>query len=222
MSVTVARTLYVARHGEAAPDGGGLSSAGRRQARLLGRRLRDVPLSAIHHGPLPRARETAALVAESRTEGPRTEGSRTEGPRTPTPLRESAEAGDYVPYLPDASELPADAAPRLLAWLGDTSEQERVEGAELARTALDRFTGTVEDGTPRHELLVTHAFLVGWLVRDALGAAPWRWMGLAPGNSALTVIRYAPGRLPAVLVHNDTRHLTDDLRWTGHSEELHV
>jgi broad specificity phosphatase PhoE len=55
--------LYLVRHGEAAPHDGPLSPAGEQQARLTGRRLKDVPLSAIHHGPLPRAAQTASLIA---------------------------------------------------------------------------------------------------------------------------------------------------------------
>jgi broad specificity phosphatase PhoE len=55
--------LYLVRHGEAAPHDGPLSPAREQQARLTGRRLKDVPLSAIHHGPLPRAAQTASLIA---------------------------------------------------------------------------------------------------------------------------------------------------------------
>ena len=65
----MARTqLYLVRHGEQdsasdhAPDGG-LSQLGREQADRLGRRLRAVPFSAIHHSPLARAAQTADVVA---------------------------------------------------------------------------------------------------------------------------------------------------------------
>ena len=74
----------------------------------------------------------------------------------------------------------------------------------------------------RHELVVTHNFLVAWLVRDAMHAPQWRWLGLNHGNAALTVIRYAPGRPASVLVSNDMRHLPTELRWTGFPRELHI
>lgn len=54
------RTLYLARHGEAAAD---LTAAGRTQASLLGRRLAGKRLTAVHHSPVPRAVQTAELVA---------------------------------------------------------------------------------------------------------------------------------------------------------------
>lgn len=53
MTETAARYLYLARHGEASEDETTLTENGRRQAVLLGERLRSAPLTAVHHGPLP-------------------------------------------------------------------------------------------------------------------------------------------------------------------------
>jgi len=55
--------LYLVRHAAADPHDGPLSEAGKEQARLTGQRLREVPFSGIHHGPLPRAAQTAELIA---------------------------------------------------------------------------------------------------------------------------------------------------------------
>jgi serine/threonine-protein phosphatase PGAM5 len=52
------RLLYLARHGEAGPDGE-LTETGRQQASLLGQRLAGARLDAVFHGPLPRAVATA-------------------------------------------------------------------------------------------------------------------------------------------------------------------
>ncbi|WP_432061711.1 histidine phosphatase family protein [Streptomyces sp. S1] len=207
MTATAARYLYLARHGEALPDESGLSEGGRRQAVLLGERLRGAPLSAIHHGPLARAAETARLVRERLGD---------------VPLRPSAPAGDYVPYLPHREELPPESADALLDHLALFPAEEREQGPGLAREALALFTGPVAGDEPRHELVVTHNFLIAWLVRAALDAPEWRWMGINQANAALTVIRYAPGRAPAVLLFNDTGHLPADLRWTGFPPELHI
>ncbi|MGA5823623.1 histidine phosphatase family protein [Kitasatospora sp. NPDC094028] len=206
MTDTATRYLYLARHGEAAPDGR-LTANGRRQAVLLGRRLADRPITAVHHGPLPRAAQTAGLVAEQL------------GGIRPVVCEE---AGDYVPHVPERGELPEDSAEFLLDFLSRTSAAERDQGQELARRAVARFTGPVPDGADRHELVVTHAFLIGWLVRQAMDAPPWRWLGLNPGNTALTVLRYAPGRPPSVLLFNDLRHLPEELCWTGFPPQLKV
>ncbi|MFJ1706631.1 histidine phosphatase family protein [Kitasatospora sp. NPDC088346] len=207
MTGTATRYLYLVRHGEALPDEGGLTENGRRQAVLLGRRLRDVPFSAVHHGPLPRAAQTARLIGEQ---------------LNGIPLQVSEAAGDYVPDVPERDELPADSADFLLRFVDQFTVEERERGPVLARQALERFTGPVDGDEARHELVVTHNFLVGWLVRHAMDAPTWRWLGLNHCNAALTVIRYAPARPASVLFCNDMRHLPAELRWTGFPPELHI
>lgn len=204
MTEGATRYLYLARHGEATGDESGLTPGGRRQAALLGERLRDVPLAAIHHGPLPRAEQTARLIGE----------------RNPkVPLQRSETAGDYIPYLPERAELPPESADTLLGFLAGATEEEIRRGPELARRATESYTGPATGGEERHELVVTHAFLVAWLVRAALDAPAWRWMGLRVANAALTVLAYTPGRPSSVVLLNDMRHLPAELRWTGFPPE---
>ncbi|MFD8612753.1 histidine phosphatase family protein [Streptomyces sp. NPDC059631] len=207
MTGTAARYLYLARHGEASPDESELTDTGRRQAALLGQRLRGIPLAAIHHGPLARAEQTARLA-----------GEQLDG----VPCRRSEAAGDYVPYLPTRAELPPEAADDWGEFLDRFTAEEREQGPGLAAKALAEFTGPVGGDEPRHELVVTHNFLVGWLVRAAFEAPKWRWLGINHAHAALTVIRYTPERPPAVLLFNDTGHLPAGLRWTGFPPELHV
>ncbi|MFG2823499.1 histidine phosphatase family protein [Kitasatospora sp. NPDC048365] len=206
-AASATRHLYLVRHGEALPDESGLSERGRRQAELLGRRLAGRPIRVLHHGPLPRATQTAELIA---------------GQLTGVEVRAEECAGDYVPYVPARDELPPDCADHLLRFLSSATDEERERGPELAREAVARFTGPAPGGTDRHELVVTHNFLIGWLVRHALDAPPWRWLGLNHANAALTVLRYAPGRPTTVALLNDLGHLPDDLRWTGFPPELHL
>ncbi|WP_371502380.1 histidine phosphatase family protein [Kitasatospora sp. NBC_00374] len=207
MTARATRHLYLVRHAEALPDESGLTENGRRQAVLLGRRLRGVPLAALHHGPLPRAAQTARLIAD----------------QLDGVLPQVAEtAGDYLPYVPQRAELPPDCADHLLRFLDRFPPGEREHGPALARDAIERFTGPVPGDRDRHELVVTHNFLAGWLVRHALDAPDWRWLGLNHANAALTVIRYAPDRPSTVVLHNDLRHLPADLRWTGFPPEPHL
>ncbi|MGA5303649.1 histidine phosphatase family protein [Nucisporomicrobium flavum] len=191
-----ARYLYLARHGDAAEDSG-LTAAGRRQAECLAERLGDVPLTSITHSPLRRAAETAALLPG------------------PAPAEWDA-AGDYVPYVPDP--VPPGFEVLFEGWTADELEA----GPRLAAQALGRFAVPSPDGAERHDLVVTHAFLVAWFVRDALGAPPERWLGLNAANCALTVIRHSEGRPPGLLVFNDMSHLPAELRWTGFPPHLRV
>ncbi|MFI0717699.1 histidine phosphatase family protein [Streptomyces sp. NPDC021224] len=201
------RYLYLVRHAEAVPDETRLSERGRRQAHLLGERLAGYPVSAVRHGPLTRARETAEAV-----------GAHLDGVR----LHACEVAGDYVPYVPRRDELPTECADFLLSFLAGVTDEERAYGERLAKEAIGRFTGPTEGEADVHEVVVTHNFLVGWLVRHALDAPAWRWLGLNHGNASLTVLRYAPGRPTSLLVQNDMTHLPPDLRWTGFSPGVRV
>lgn len=187
------RHLYLARHG-AADAFGELTEIGHRQAGLLGERLAGLPVDAVWHSPLPRAAASARVIGEH---------------LPGVPVAEAAELVDHVPYIPAAADLPP-------AWTGffdGFDDAERAPGERLAAALVDRFAKPAESET--HEVLVTHAFQVAWLLRHALDAPPARWLGLNSGNTALTVIEYRDSLPPTVVLFNDMGHLPQDLRWTG-------
>jgi len=188
--------LYLVRHGEAVPHDGPLSPAGERQAQLTGKRLKDVPLSAIHHGPLPRTAQTARLIAAC---------------IPGVPVSASDLAGDYLPSDPNPDDLP----PSYADFVAGFSAAERAQGPRLAAAAIDRFARAGPEDGDNHELVVTHNLLIGWLVSQALAAPSWRWLGLNQMNCALTVIAYRTGLPPALISFNDAGHLTPELRWNG-------
>jgi serine/threonine-protein phosphatase PGAM5 len=193
------RLLYLARHGEAGPDGE-LTETGRQQASLLGQRLAGARLDAIFHGPLPR------VVATAQRAGEHLPG---------VPVQALAEVGDYLPPADDAPpELPASYARLLDSY----SPAERAEGARLTQAATGRFARPAPRET--RELIVTHNFLIAWFVRHALGAPDWRWTGLNQANAAVTAIRYTDSAPPSLIFFNDTGHLPAALRWTGFSPGL--
>ena len=121
------RFLYLVRHGEATEDESGLSATGEEQARRTGERLKNLPVSRIHHSPLPRAAQTARLIA---------------GWLPGVPVTASAVAGDYIPADLDPAGLPP-AYGRLVS--GYTAS-ERASGAALAQAAIEQFAGAPEDG----------------------------------------------------------------------------
>jgi broad specificity phosphatase PhoE len=190
------RFLYLVRHGDASPHDGPLSPAGQEQARLTGRRLKDVPFSAVYHGPLPRAAQTAKLIAAS---------------LPGVPVSACDLAGDYIPSDPDPDGLPR----RFADFVASFPAAERAAGAARAEAARERFIRP-DDGPPDgHELVVTHNFLLGWLVSQTLDAPPWRWLGLNQMNCAVTVIACQLGLPAALITFNDASHLPPELRWTG-------
>ncbi|HEX2772844.1 MAG TPA: histidine phosphatase family protein [Micromonosporaceae bacterium] len=190
----MARTqLYLVRHGEQdpasghAPDGG-LSQLGREQADRLGRRLRTVPFSAIHHSPLARAAQTADIVASHLPQVPRHDCDFV-ADRTPVPS--AGQRGRY----PD----------RWHAWLDGVPDDERDEDATALQAAVAHL-GVAGDND-RHELLITHNFVIGWFVRHMLDAPVWRWIGLNQDNCAITIVQWDSDRPPTLVSFNDTGHL---------------
>jgi probable phosphoglycerate mutase len=184
------RHLYLVRHGEANPFGE-LTDTGRRQVALLAERLAALPIDVVRHSPLSRAAASAAMLGE----------------RLGVPVEEAAELIDHVPYVPDP--MPPE-------WAGffDGFDAEEAEtGARLADALTARFGRPAE--TEVHEVLVTHAYQVAWMLRHALDAPPARWLSLNSGNTALTAIDIPSAGPARVIVFNDMGHLPDDLRWTG-------
>jgi broad specificity phosphatase PhoE len=202
------RLLYLARHAEPEADGSGLTPRGTEQAQHLGRRLAQLPLSRISHGPLPRATETARVVADQFEH--------------PPSLSEVDAAGDFVPHVPRPEEVPDAWADTVLSSLADVSEEEASQGAALGARAIDLLAGPATDGRERIEVVITHAFTIGWLVRHALDAPNWRWWPPNQCHAGLTVIRYALEGPPTVVVSNDVAHLPVNLRWTGFPDHLRL
>ncbi|WP_209021757.1 histidine phosphatase family protein [Nocardioides sp. 503] len=201
------RHLYLARHAEP-DDDDNLTERGVAQAIALGRRLSYVPFCSVLHGPLPRARATATLVAGQLDHQ--------------APLVELEAAGDYVPHLPSPDEVDPTYRPGVMAFLADVTPEQATQGAKHAAEAVRLLTVPQQTEGDSHQLVVTHAFTIGWLVREFHDAPPWRWVGIDSCHAALTVIRCSSDRPPAVAVFNDMSHLPEDLRWTGFPEHLRL
>lgn len=160
----------------------------------------EAGLAAIHHGPLPRATETATIVAAYCSR---------------VPVYGDECVGDYLPSAPDTSHLPDSYGHLVHAY----RPAERVAGAAWAATAVRRFVEAPGDADTQ-ELIITHNFLVGWLVRHVLGGPDWRWLGLNQCNAALTAILCRDGYPPVLVAFNDMSHLPESLRWTGFPDSL--
>jgi probable phosphoglycerate mutase len=138
----------------------------------------------------------------------------------PPALIEVDVAGDYVPHVPGRDEVPDAWVDTVLAAFADVSEDEATHGAALGSRAIEVLAGPAVDGREPIEVVITHAFTIGWMVRHALHAPTWRWWPPTQCHAGLTVIRYDRGGPPAVLVANDLAHLPADLRWTGFPDNL--
>ena len=73
----------------------------------------------------------------------------------------------------------------------------------------------------RHDLLITHNFVIAWFVRQVFDAPEWRWLGLNQAHCGLTVLRVRSAKPAVLLGHNDLAHLPFELR-TGLPDALPI
>ena len=197
----MAHYLYLVRHGEqqdaehGLPDGP-LSPKGQRQARAIADRLGGVPFSRAWHSPLERAAQTAAIMTERLPALT----------STPSSLLMDCIPSGPTPDMPHAFE----------PFFGSvTPEQIEAGEAQMADAVAEFLAPAMED---RHDLLITHNFVIAWFVREVFGAPSWRWLGLNQANCGLTIIRVRSAKPPVLVTHNDLGHLPAELR-TGLPEE---
>jgi probable phosphoglycerate mutase len=150
--------------------------------------LAAVPFAAVHHSPLTRAAQTAA-IAGRHLPGVPSHACDLVTDRTPVPSQ--GRRGDY----PD----------RWHPWLDETPDDERDEDGRALQAAVEHFGGAGDQD--RDELLITHNFVIGWFVRHALDAPAWRWLGLNQANCAVTIVEWSGDRPPMLVAFNDTGHL---------------
>jgi serine/threonine-protein phosphatase PGAM5 len=101
------------------------------------------------------------------------------------------------------------------SFFGGVTEEEIEAGqAQMADATAEFLSPSTGD---RHDLLITHNFVIGWFVREVLDAPNWRWLGLNQANCGLTIIRVRTAKPPVLVTHNDLSHLPIELR-TGMPE----
>lgn len=187
--------LYLVRHGEQqdAEHGvadGPLSERGKRQADAIAQRLAGVPFSRAFHSPLQRAEETARIMTE----------------RMPAlQSQPSMLLMDCIPSGP-TPDLPAAFEP----FFGSVTPAEIEAGEAQMADAVAEFLAPARED--RHDLLITHNFVIAWFVREVFGAPSWRWLGLNQANCGLTIIRVRSAKPSVLVTHNDLGHLPPELR----------
>ena len=191
----MAHYVYLVRHGEqqdaeyGLPDGP-LSPRGKRQAQAIAERLGGVPFSRAWHSPLQRAAETAAIMTER------------------MPALESQPSALLMDCIPSG---PTNDMPHVFeSFFGSVTPQQIEAGEAQMADAVSEFLAPARED--RHDLLITHNFVIAWFVREVFGAPTWRWLGLNQANCGLTIIRVRSTKPPVLVTHNDLGHLPVELR----------
>lgn len=120
---------------------------------------------------------------------------------------------DHVPFVPAGKDL----SPSWRGFFDGYDEGEADAGRRTADALAARFTRPSDrQQRATHEVVVTHAYPIAWIIREVLAAPPSSWLALVGvANAGLTVIEITHGEPTSVVMFNDLSHLPDRLRWTG-------
>ena len=183
-----------------------LNRHGLEQARRLARRLANDPVAAIYTSDLPRAQQTAEVMA------------------TPLalpiyPLRGLRE----IDVGEAAGMTRADLREHYPDLFGPTWSETRFPQGESHRELSERVTGTIRDIAAAHPqgkiAVVTHGGAIRALLAAVAGIPLEALVGLIVANTSITRLqRCADGRF-RLRVLNDAAHLED---WPAHTDNGHA
>jgi len=189
------RYVYLIRHGmydrvDSLDDrtANGLNALGRTQARLLGARLRSLPIRPriLVTSGLTRARETGDELAS---------------------ILDLAVARDSV--------LEECAPPAVTDTATDEDRAESAACSAQLEGAWARYM-LPSPGADAHDLIVCHGNVIRWFVARALHADPKRWITMSIGNASLTILAVRPDGTARLVMYSDVGHLpVDKQTWTG-------
>ncbi|MCG6950444.1 MAG: histidine phosphatase family protein [Acidobacteria bacterium] len=186
------RTVYLIRHGEYDHDderdpdvGKGLVPLGVAQARIIGARLRGLPveMSSLHSSTMTRARETALVI------------------------------GQEFPDLElQSSRLIRECTPP--TWRQDIMEHEEKADLEACTQQLEEAFPIYFAPSPdadRHDIVVCHGNVIRYFVTKVLGVDTESWLRMSIGNCSLTVVKIRADGAMKLLSFGDVGHLPPNL-----------
>lgn len=195
------RLIYLVRHGQyqrLSPDDldgnarveqairvdGGLTPLGIEQAKLTAQRLKAYPISAIYSSSLPRAIQTAEIIAQ-------------ELPNIP--LKSTRILWECIPCIP----------PSLAKFFLEAPLEEVEQGRKQAEGAYSRYFKQAR-GEDKHEVIVGHGNLIRYFVSRVLEAEPETWDKMLIYNCGVSQVEISH-RWTGVVYHNHTGHLPEDM-----------
>jgi probable phosphomutase (TIGR03848 family) len=195
-------TVLLIRHGRTAANATGilagrtagvlLDAQGRRQARTLGTRLRDVTLDAVVHSPLERCVQTADGVLAHHPDVP----------RHPDDRLSECDYGDWTGRA--LAELATEPLWRVIQ---DAPSTVTFPGGESMLAMAHRASAAIADCTATHPegvvVVVSHGDVIKAILSAALGQPLNMFQRIVVGPGSVSVVRYQGDRA-TVLRMNDT------------------
>jgi serine/threonine-protein phosphatase PGAM5 len=192
------RTLYLIRHGAYVPDpkadpvaGPSLTPLGVAQARLIGARLRGIPVhfNSLTSSTMTRARETAAVIHDSLPDVPLTQNA-----------------------------LLSECGPQ--TWR-DKAAAPTPENLQCQRNVDEAFKTYFTPATQadEHNVIVAHGNVIRYLVTKALGVDTRSWLGMSIAHTSLTIIRVRFDGSLSILAVGDIGHVPPNLQSWGTDDD---
>jgi len=172
-----------------------LDEVGRKEAELLGKRLKDVPIKAIFSSPLKRAQETASIIASFT--------------KSPVFVREELIDISFGSWEGLSVEEVRLRFPDLYEkWLNAPHELSFPQGESL-KVVEERAFNFIEDLKSNHQkdtiALVTHRVVLKVLISKLLGLNLKAFWRIEQGTSALNEFEWKNG-MWVIKTINDTCH----------------
>lgn len=184
------RTLYLVRHGyydlaSSHKLGGSLTPIGVEQAQLTAQRFSSLPITAIHCSTLPRAAETAEIIAQELAD---------------VPLHRSRGLWECVPCIP----------PAWAEYFKGYSSKNIERDKKQAEKAFDRYFKRAQ-GRDKHEIVVGHGNLIRYFICRVLQVQPEGWGNMDMCNCGISQVLVRPDGRMVLVSHNDVSHMPDHL-----------
>lgn len=177
------KTIILVRHGQYKKEPKEvLTLLGRKQAKLTGKRLKEISFQAFHHSTMPRARETAEIM------------SQTIGYKKP--LFGSDLLHECVPSFPK----------ELRKKYGFTDEKRlRIDKRRADRAFKELFTFSNKN---RVELVVCHGNIIRYFICKALGVHSEAWTRFDIKQCGISEIELdSEYKTIKIISHNDVGHI---------------
>jgi serine/threonine-protein phosphatase PGAM5 len=184
------RTLYLVRHGyhdltSSHKLGGSLTPIGVEQAQLTAQRFRSLPITTIHCSTLPRAAETAEIIAQELAD---------------VRFHRSRGLWERIPCIPPAWTEYFKVYP------SKSLERDKKQ----AEKAFDKYFKRAQ-GQDKHEIIVSHGNLIRYFICRVLQVQPEGWGNMDMCNCGISEVLIRSGGQMVLVSHNDVSHLPDHL-----------
>lgn len=189
------RTIYLIRHGQQDRQPSyddvletGLTPLGRKQAALLGKRLKSVPATSIHSSDLRRAVETAEAIDKHFPK---------------LAIQQTSLLRECVPSVPPSKER--------RPYFQQFSKSE----IRQCKSNLDKIYQTFfkpARGRDKCHFIVCHGNVIRYLICKMLKAAPGAWVHMDIQNCGISTVVIEPEWGMYLLYHNDVAHLPKGMR----------